>query len=124
MTQRVLLADDSELVRRAIRRLLSDQPDVELVGEAQNFCQAVALIHELHPDVVILDLHMSDSRSVSPASFAEQVQAAKTRVIAISVWSDEESMALARNFGASTLLDKINLGTHLLPAILGKSSPN
>jgi DNA-binding NarL/FixJ family response regulator len=122
MTHRVLLADDSELVRRAIRRFLSDQPAIELIGEALNFSQAVALINELHPDVVVLDLHMADSRSISAANFVAQIEAVNPRIIAISVWSDEESAALAKSFGACTLLDKINLGTQLLPAILESTS--
>jgi NarL family two-component system response regulator LiaR len=57
-TIRVLVADDHPLVRDGIRSLLQTQPDLDLVGEAANGVEAVALARELAPDVVLLDLVM------------------------------------------------------------------
>ena len=117
-----LLADDSELVRRAIRQLLSDEPQIALIGEATDFAQTIEMIHELQPHLVVLDLHMSGDTRISPPEFKTRVSSASTRVLAISVWNDDESQALAESFGAAKLLDKVNLGTHLIPAIFQLAS--
>ncbi len=57
-TMRVLVVDDEELARTRIKGLLADLPDAEMVGEAENGLQAVEMIGELSPDVVILDIQM------------------------------------------------------------------
>ena len=57
-TQRVLLADDHKLVRAGIRALLEDMPEVEVVGEADDGKQALEMVGELRPDVVLMDIAM------------------------------------------------------------------
>lgn len=58
MTLRVLLADDHMMFRQGIRSILDSQPDLEVVGEAENGEQACKLAAELQPDVVVMDVHM------------------------------------------------------------------
>ena len=60
MTDRitVLLADDHALVRRGFRRLLEDDPAIEVVGEASNGDEAIRLVGELKPKVVVMDAAM------------------------------------------------------------------
>jgi DNA-binding NarL/FixJ family response regulator len=120
----VLLADDSELVRRAIRRLLMNRPEINLVGEATDLAQTMRMLQELQPQVVILDLHMSDSRRITPGQFRSQLNLGKAHLMAISVWNDPETQALASSYGAANCLDKANLATHLIPAILQLASPS
>lgn len=55
---RVLLADDSAVIRRAVLRMLADAPEIEVVGQAVDGAEAIELTKELRPDVVILDVHM------------------------------------------------------------------
>lgn len=60
MTLRVLVADDEAPARRRLRRLLDALPDVEIVGEAATGAEAVAAIHALVPDLVLLDVQMPE----------------------------------------------------------------
>jgi DNA-binding NarL/FixJ family response regulator len=118
----VLLADDSDLLRRAIGRLLSGHPEISLVGEATDFAQTIRLIQELQPQIVILDLHMSDDKRINPTQFRSQLLG-KARLLAISAWNDEETQSLASSYGAAVCLDKTNLVTQLIPAILQLALP-
>jgi DNA-binding NarL/FixJ family response regulator len=114
---KVLIADDREILRNLIREVLGLDSDITVVGEAEDFPQTVALIREQNPNVVVLDLHMPAPPDFSFAEIKRAVTDAGSKVIAISVWQDEPSRALAASFGSFTLLDKANLATFLVPAI-------
>jgi two-component system response regulator DevR len=60
---KIVLADDSEIVRRGIRQLLAAQTEIEIVGKAANFAQTIRMTRDLNPQVVILDLHMPDENN-------------------------------------------------------------
>jgi DNA-binding NarL/FixJ family response regulator len=114
---KILLADDSEIVRRGIRQLLATQTDIEIVGEAGNFAQTIRMTRDLNPQVVILDLHMPDENSIRPQEVKSLVSLG-AQVLAISIWNEAESKELAESLGADVLLDKMNLASTLIPTIL------
>jgi len=64
---RILVVDDHELMRRGIRALLDDQPDLEICGEAQNGSEALQKAGELNPDIIIMDLSMPGCGGLSAA---------------------------------------------------------
>jgi chemotaxis response regulator CheB len=64
MPIKVLLADDTELIRRAIRRILVSRPEIELVGEAIDFAQALQMKDQLQPEVIIMDLYVPNENNV------------------------------------------------------------
>jgi chemotaxis response regulator CheB len=117
MPIKVLVADDSAILRRAIRNVLSAQPEIELVGEADNFAQAIQMANALTPHVIVMDLHMPHENSINPHDVKSQLNHG-ARTLAISLWTDEDAQALAWMLGAVTLLDKAELGSTLIPAIV------
>jgi two-component system response regulator DevR len=121
---KVLLADDSDVMRHVIAKLLNEEPSTELVGEAKGFAETIQLANALKPDVLLLDLHMSDEREYPPELVKAQLSMHAGCIVAISVWNDEKAKALAERFGARVLLDKANLYAELISAIKQNSPPN
>jgi DNA-binding NarL/FixJ family response regulator len=114
---RVLLADDSEIMRSAIVRLLKEEPSIELVGEATSFAQVIERTAALKPNVLLLDLYMRDNHECPPSIVGSCISQHDVCVLAISLSNDEKAKALAESFGAKALLDKGDLFSTLLPAI-------
>jgi DNA-binding NarL/FixJ family response regulator len=73
------------------------------------------LASKLGPQVVIVDLHMKDENLVTPSLIKERL--VDSKLLIISVWNDQETKDLAAAYGATTLLDKGNLATELIPAV-------
>jgi DNA-binding NarL/FixJ family response regulator len=113
----VLLADDTSIIRKAIRGLLDSTPGIEVVGEAADFHETVKLVQDLKPKVVVMDLHMPGDEKIKPSRVREQLKRDSCCLVAISIWNDPESRALAESFGAKQLLDKVSLAVTLVPAI-------
>jgi two-component system response regulator DevR len=120
MPIRVLLVSDKDAGRQAIRQLLQTQPEIELVGEAADFPQALQMSNDLKPQVVILDLHLPDEARLSPLEISSLLNSGASRLLVISIWEDEEANVLADKFGTFALLDKSDLGNKLIPAILAR----
>ena len=114
---KVLLADDSEIVRRGIRQLLSAETEIEIVGEAANFAQTTKIANDVKPEVIVRDLPMPDETNFSPQVFKSHLNRG-SRLLAISLSNDEEAKTLAESLGASVLLDKMDLANTLIPTIL------
>jgi chemotaxis response regulator CheB len=115
MTISVLLADDSEIIRKVIVDLLKSDPEIEVVAESASFAQTMELASKLHPQVIVLDVHMGDEHTVKPAQLRSGL--ISSRLLAISIWNDDETKALAESMGASKLLDKTKLAIELIRAI-------
>src|SRR5271155_1912359 len=114
----VLLADDTSIVRKAIRELLNSSPGIKVVGEATNFNETLRMIETLKPNVVVMDLHMPGEVTVAPTELKDRLYLDACSKLAISIWSDDESHALADSYGASRLLDKIGMSATLVQAIV------
>jgi DNA-binding NarL/FixJ family response regulator len=123
MAIRVLLADDAIMMRRLIRETLEVRPELEIVGEAGDFAKTMRMIGDLKPHVVVMDLHMPSGIGTAPADIKACLESCGSKLLAISIWNDEDSHALARDFGAAALLNKMELGDALIPAILRLASP-
>jgi DNA-binding NarL/FixJ family response regulator len=102
---RVLVADDQAIVRDGLATLLSVLPDVEVVGEAADGEQAVALAAETTPDVVLMDLRMPvlDGAGATARILAERPA---TAVVVLTTFADDASIAGALRAGARGYLTK------------------
>ena len=88
MAIRVLLADDHAVVRKGVRELLEDEPDIAVVGEASNGQQAVELAVALRPDVVVMDVAMPELSGVEATKRIRSL-APEVRVLALTAYDDE-----------------------------------
>ena len=112
---KVLIADDSELMRTAIRKMLQEVSNIDVVGEAANFADTMQKIADQKPDVLLLDLHLPEEHDFTPALVKAQLGTVRT--LAVSFSNDADSKELAESYGAVTLLDKMMLYTDMIPAI-------
>ena len=112
----VFLADDSEVMRKAIQRLLADRKDIAVVGEASNFYETIQKTAVLHPDLIILDVNMPDRNRIVPSEVKRLLNGA--RVLAITLGVDDVDEELLYGVGAAKLVDKMDLSDQLIPAIL------
>jgi two-component system response regulator NreC len=105
MSIRIILADDHRIVREGLRSLIEEQPDMEVVAEAEDGQAAVQLVQELVPDVVIMDVSMP---GVNGIMAAHQVIARypDVKVIALSMHADKQFVMKMLDAGASGYLLK------------------
>ena len=113
---RILLADDHTLVRRGICRLLEDQPDLEVVGEAADGHEAVRLASVLDPDVVLLDISMPGPGGIEVTRQVKQALP-DTRVLILTVHEDESLLREAIQAGAAGYIIKRAVESELINAI-------
>jgi DNA-binding NarL/FixJ family response regulator len=116
---KVLLADDSETICRAIRAVVNSEPRIEISGETRTLAATIEAASTLQPNVILLDLHMpSGDIDFEPSTTKAQLHKNCQRVVAMSLANDAETKTLADLYGAVLLLDKAKLASELIPALL------
>ena len=113
---RVLLADDHNLIRAGLRRVVESQPDFIVAGEAEDGRQAVAMAEQLKPDVAVMDIGMPLLNGIEAA---RQIRAAlpETQIVMLSMHSDEGYVLRALKAGAKAYLLKDSAEADLARAI-------
>ncbi|WP_052848529.1 response regulator [Streptomyces avicenniae] len=104
---RVLLADDQRLVRAGFRSILEDEDDITVVGEASDGAEAVRLAHELHPDVVLMDIRMPGLDGLAATrEIVADARLADVRVLILTTFDVDDHVYGALRAGASGFLVK------------------
>jgi DNA-binding NarL/FixJ family response regulator len=106
MTIRVLLADDQKLVRGGFRMILRAEPDIDVVGEAADGAEAVALARELDPDVVLMDVRMPNMDGIEATRRIIEGAEDAPRVLVLTTFDLDEYVYEALRAGASGFLLK------------------
>jgi NarL family two-component system response regulator LiaR len=113
---RVMIVDDHGMVRKGLMAYLGNESDLELVGEARNGREAVALCEQLRPDVILMDLIMPEMGGVA-ATRQICSRFPQTRVIALTSFQEKELVQDALQAGAISYLLKNASGDDLAEAI-------
>jgi two-component system response regulator NreC len=116
MTIKIVLVDDHEIVRAGLRMLIQAQPDMEIVGEAENGQQALDLCGQALPDVVIMDITMPGLSGLEVTRQLKQ-QSPDTNVLALTIHEGEQYFFEMLNAGASGYVPKRAAPTDLVNAI-------
>ena len=113
---RVLIADDHAMVRTALARVLDDEPDIEVIGEADEGEQAVQLAEQLKPDVVVMDVGMLPM-SGTEATRALSAKLPDVKVVGLSLHDSEWMEKAMLQAGAVAYLEKVAPLERLIAAI-------
>jgi len=112
----VLLADDHTVVRQGLRALLRSEEDMEVIGEAENGRQAVALARKTPPDVVVMDVAMPLLNGLEATRQILKIRP-RTKVLVLTSYGDDECVDQLVQAGASGYLIKHTAAPDLLKAI-------
>ncbi|MFB7272157.1 response regulator [Streptomyces sp. NPDC056244] len=116
MTARVIVADDQAVVREGIVMLLGLLPGIEVVGAAKDGEEAVSLVAELAPDVVLMDLRMPRCDGVE-ATRRIRTEHPGTQVVVLTTYADDDSLFAALRAGARGYLTKDAQGEEIVRAV-------
>ncbi|MEU1460532.1 response regulator transcription factor [Streptomyces sp. NPDC005727] len=113
---RVFLLDDHEVVRRGVRDLLSDEPDIEVIGEAGTVEQALVRVPALRPQVAVLDVRLPDGDGVSVCRELRS-RMPELACLMLTSFDDEEALLDSIMAGASGYVLKQIQGSDLVSAV-------
>jgi DNA-binding NarL/FixJ family response regulator len=113
---RVVIADDHELLRKGLGAIFSGEPGWTVCGEAANGQEAVELVVQLRPDLVLLDITMPRMNGLAAAAKIRQLAPA-TKILIVSMHDSPVAAREALKAGADGFLPKSAGGFHLMRAI-------
>jgi DNA-binding NarL/FixJ family response regulator len=116
MPIRVLLVDDHKIIRDGLISLLQKQPDIEVVGEADNGRDAVRLAHELRPEIVVMDIGMPELNGID-ATHRLRAECPDAKIIALSMHSNRRHASAMLAAGAQGYVLKDSAFEELVAAI-------
>ena len=118
MAIRVLIADDSELMRRQVRRILESDQQFEICDEAENGVEAVLKARNCRPDLVLMDVVMPEMGGLAAIREIRKTSPA-VPILVFTLHDSADIQAESENAGADFVLKKADGGVALLPTIRG-----
>ncbi|MNK74492.1 Oxygen regulatory protein NreC [compost metagenome] len=113
---RILLSDDHAILRSGLKMLLSAEPDMEVVGEATDGEEAIALAEQLHPDLVLMDVSMPRVNGIEATAEIKR-RMPQVKVLVLTMHENEEYLFRTLKAGGSGYVLKKAADTELLDAI-------
>jgi len=113
---RILITDDHSIMRDGLKKILNEQPDMEVVGEASNYNEALAGVEKLLPDIAILDISMPGRNGLDALKDLKLVHP-KLKVLILSMHPEERFALRAIKAGAYGYVTKENAAEELVNAI-------
>jgi DNA-binding NarL/FixJ family response regulator len=113
---RIIIADDHQIVRQGLRVLIEKEPDMEVVGEAEDGQATVSLAKELHPHIVLMDIKMPDLNGIE-ATRQILTDMPDVKIIALSMYPDQRFVMNMLKSGARGYLLKDSAFEELAQAI-------
>lgn len=114
----VLIVDDHPIICKGIRDLLEPAVGIKVIGEAHTGAEALQMIEELKPDVVLLDMKLPDMNGVEIIKRASRL-AGSSRILGLSSYNDREFISQLLTYGASGYLLKDELPEQIIEAVRG-----
>ncbi len=115
---RVVLAEDNDIVRKGIRRLIDKNRSIEVVGEAKDGNEAIRLVKEMSPDILLLDVEMPRKDGIEVARQVNRM-ARKPHILVLSAYNDPEYIQAMLGIGVAGYLIKDEAPRRIIQAILG-----
>ena len=112
----ILVVDDQPSIRRGLQMRLALEPDLQVIGEAEDGAAAIALASELHPDVVLMDVVMPETDGIA-ATTTLRSTGNRPGVVILSLYDDAETRAQAELCGADAFVAKHEPDAALIAAI-------
>ena len=115
-TARILIVDDSAIMRRVLRAVLDGFQNAEVIGEASNGEEAIQKVHSLQPDLVIMDVNMPVLDGLTAAEVIKKFRP-RTEILMFSMYRVREFIEAAKSLGLSGFVPKEDASTALLNAV-------
>ncbi|MFF4184300.1 response regulator [Streptomyces sp. NPDC001691] len=116
-TTRVVIADDERMVRTALRVILDAEPDLEVVGEATTGAEAVSVVRDRLPDVVLMDVRMPEIDGIRATEQILATLAAPPRIVVVTTFENDSYVYDALRAGAAGFLLKRAAAEELIQAV-------
>jgi RNA polymerase sigma factor (sigma-70 family) len=113
---RIVVAEDQHIVRQGVCKLLEDLGDIQVIGEADNGLDAIRLVQELHPNVLVLDISMPGGDGLEALKQMENLNP-KPKVVILSIHADPALVEQALDYGALGYVLKQSVSEELLDAV-------
>ena len=114
--ERVMIVDDHAMIRSVIRSMLAGYADLQIVGEASNGIEAIILMEQLHPSIVLMDINMPRMNGIKATAHITS-EYPQTKIIGLSVNAAGENQELMTRAGAVCLIPKEQVDDLLYDAI-------
>jgi DNA-binding NarL/FixJ family response regulator len=115
---KVLIVDDNSKFKKSVKNLLSNEQDIEVIGEAREGKEAILKAKELKPDIVLMDVRMPEMGGIEATRRISQIMP-ETKIIILTIYDIDEYRNAATNSGAVAFVLKKFMRDNLIQTIRG-----